>query len=52
MWYGLVVFIPGKNRVVAVTANDGDIKAAESAAWKVVNASVRRLAVELAPPNE
>jgi CubicO group peptidase (beta-lactamase class C family) len=39
MWYALVVFIPGKNMVIAVTANDGDIKAAESAAWKIVNAS-------------
>ena len=34
MWYALVVFIPGKNMVVAVTSNDGDIKQAESAAWK------------------
>jgi hypothetical protein len=42
MWYALVVFIPGKNMVVAVTANNGDIKAAESAAWKVVNASANQ----------
>ncbi len=40
MWYALVVFIPDRNLVVGVAANDGDIKAAESAAWKVVNASV------------
>jgi CubicO group peptidase (beta-lactamase class C family) len=46
MWYALVVFIPGKNMVVAVTANDGDIKAAESAAWKVVNASANQFNVE------
>lgn len=36
MWYALVVFIPGKNMVVAVTSNDGDIAQAESAAWQVV----------------
>jgi CubicO group peptidase (beta-lactamase class C family) len=46
MWYALVVLIPGKNMVVAVTANDGDIKAAESAAWKVVNASANQFNVE------
>lgn len=39
MWYALVVFIPGKNMVVAVTSNDGDIQSAESAAWKIVNAN-------------
>lgn len=37
MWYALVAFIPGKNLVVAVTSNDGDIPQAESAAWKIVN---------------
>jgi len=46
MWYALVVFIPGKNMVVAVTANDGDIKQAESAAWKVVNACANQFNVE------
>jgi CubicO group peptidase (beta-lactamase class C family) len=46
LWYALVVFIPDKNTVVAVTANDGDIKAAESAAWKVVNASANQFNVE------
>jgi CubicO group peptidase (beta-lactamase class C family) len=46
MWYALVVFIPGKNMVVAVTSNDGDIKAAESAAWKVVNACANQFNVE------
>jgi CubicO group peptidase (beta-lactamase class C family) len=46
MWYALVVFIPAKNLVVAVTANDGDIQSAESAAWKIVNASVNQLLVE------
>lgn len=46
MWYALVVFIPGKNMVVAVTANDGDITAAESAAWKVVNACANQFNVE------
>ena len=46
MWYALVVFIPDKNMVVAVTSNDGDIKAAESAAWKVVNACANQFNVE------
>lgn len=46
MWYALVVFIPGKNMVVAVTSNDGDIKAAESAAWKVVKACANQFNVE------
>ena len=46
MWYALVAFISGKNMVVAVTANDGDIKAAESAAWKVVNACAKQFNVE------
>jgi CubicO group peptidase (beta-lactamase class C family) len=46
MWYALVVFIPDKNMVVAVTANDGDIEAAESAAWKIVNASANQFQVE------
>jgi CubicO group peptidase (beta-lactamase class C family) len=46
MWYALVVFIPDKNMVIAVTANDGDIHAAESAAWKVVSAGVNQFNVE------
>jgi CubicO group peptidase (beta-lactamase class C family) len=46
MWYALIVFIPDRNLVVAVTANDGDVKSAESAAWKVVNASVKQFSVE------
>jgi CubicO group peptidase (beta-lactamase class C family) len=46
MWYALIVFIPGKNMVVAVTSNDGDIKAAESAAWKIVNACANQFHVE------
>src|SRR5262249_147401 len=46
MWYALVVFIPGKNMVVAVTSNDGDIKQAESAAWKIVNACANQFNVE------
>jgi CubicO group peptidase (beta-lactamase class C family) len=40
MWYALVVFIPEKNMVVAVTSNDGDIEQAEAAAWEIVKASV------------
>jgi CubicO group peptidase (beta-lactamase class C family) len=46
MWYALVVFIPGKNMVVAVTSNDGDIKQAESAAWKVVKACANQFNIE------
>lgn len=41
LWYALVVFIPEKNTVVAVTSNDGDIGQAEAAAWEVVKASVK-----------
>ena len=40
MWYALVVFIPEKKMVVAVTSNDGDIAKAEAAAWEVVKATV------------
>lgn len=46
MWYALIVFIPGKDMVVAVTSNDGDIHAAESAAWKVVKAAANHFNVE------
>lgn len=46
MWYALVVFIPDKNMVIAVTANDGDIKAAEPAAWKIVSACVKQFKAE------
>jgi hypothetical protein len=46
MWYALVVFIPDRNMVIAVAANDGDVKSAESAAWKVVNAGVKQFSVE------
>jgi CubicO group peptidase (beta-lactamase class C family) len=42
MWYALVAFIPDKNMVVAVAANDGDWPSAEEAAWKIVKASVNR----------
>ena len=42
MWYALVVFIPEKNMVVAVTSNDGDFEQAEAAAWEIVKASVNR----------
>lgn len=40
MWYALVVFIPDRNLVVAVTSNDGDISQAEVAAWEIVKASL------------
>ena len=42
LWYALVVFIPEKNMVVAVTSNDGDIEKAEAAAWEIVKASTQR----------
>jgi len=40
MWFALVVFIPEKNMVVAVTSNDGDINTAEAVAWEIVGAYV------------
>jgi hypothetical protein len=46
MWYTLVVFIPDKNMVVAVTSNDGDLEKAESAAWDVIEASAKQFNVE------
>ena len=45
-WYALVVFIPEKNMVVAVTSNDGDWREAEAAAWEIVNASANQFRVE------
>jgi CubicO group peptidase (beta-lactamase class C family) len=42
MWYALVVFVPEKNMTVAVTANDGDIGRAESAAWALVEQAYDR----------
>jgi len=36
MWYALVMFIPEKNMVIAVTSNDGDFESAELAAWEIV----------------
>jgi CubicO group peptidase (beta-lactamase class C family) len=38
-WYALVVFIPDKKMVIAVTSNDGDFKNAEAAAWEVVRST-------------
>ena len=49
MWYALVVFIPEKNMVVAVTSNDGDIEKAEAAAWEIVKTSVKQINVGVAP---
>jgi CubicO group peptidase (beta-lactamase class C family) len=43
MWYALVVFIPERKMVVAVTSNDGDVDGAEAAAWGVVEAAVKGL---------
>ena len=37
LWYALVVFIPERNMVVAVTANDGDLTTAEDVAWQIVD---------------
>jgi CubicO group peptidase (beta-lactamase class C family) len=45
LWYALVVFIPEKKMVVAVTSNDGDIEKAEAAAWDIVKASVKQFTV-------
>lgn len=39
LWYALVVFIPEKKMVIAVTSNDGDSVQAEAAAWEIVKAS-------------
>ena len=44
-WYALVVFIPEKKIVVAVTSNDGDFAQAEAAAWEIVKASVKQFNV-------
>lgn len=46
LWYALVVFIPEKNMVVAITSNDGDSEQAEAAAWEIVKASVKPFNVE------
>jgi len=43
MWYALVVFIPEKDMVVAVTSNDGDSENAEAAAWEIVKASAKQI---------
>ncbi len=45
-WYALVVFIPEKNMVVAVTSNDGDSALAEAAACEILKASVNRGAMK------
>lgn len=37
MWYALVVFIPERNMVVAIAANDGDFTTAEEVAWQIVD---------------
>jgi CubicO group peptidase (beta-lactamase class C family) len=42
MWYALVVFIPEKKMVVAVTSNEGDIPSAEAAAWEIVWATAKQ----------
>jgi CubicO group peptidase (beta-lactamase class C family) len=47
LWYALVCFMPERNMVIAVAANDGDIASAEAAAWRVVRASAKPLRVEI-----
>jgi CubicO group peptidase (beta-lactamase class C family) len=42
LWYALVAFIPEQKMVVAVTANDGDLKQAQAAAWEIVKNSVNQ----------
>jgi CubicO group peptidase (beta-lactamase class C family) len=46
MWYSLVVFIPDKKMVIAVTSNDGDFYSAEAAAWEIVKASANQFKFE------
>jgi CubicO group peptidase (beta-lactamase class C family) len=36
MWYALLVLLPDRNAVIAVTSNDGDIRRAEAAAFQIV----------------
>jgi CubicO group peptidase (beta-lactamase class C family) len=50
MWYALVVFIPEKNMVVAVTSNDGDVENAGVAAWEIVKTSVKQVNVRVDSP--
>jgi CubicO group peptidase (beta-lactamase class C family) len=50
-WYALVAFIPEKNLVVAVTANDGDFDQTERAAVDILKASVENLKVEAERPD-
>jgi len=50
MWYALVVFIPEKNMVVAVTSNDGDFMKAQAAAWEIVKTSVQQFSAGVEPP--
>ena len=38
LWYAMVMFIPEKNMVIAITSNDGDHVSAEAAAWEIVKA--------------
>jgi CubicO group peptidase (beta-lactamase class C family) len=45
LWYALVVFIPEKKMVVAVTSNDGDFQKGEAAAWEIVKASANNWAM-------
>ena len=45
MWYALVTFSPSINTVIAITSNDGKIKAAEQAAWKIVDQVAQLIAM-------
>ncbi|TWU30239.1 serine hydrolase domain-containing protein [Bythopirellula polymerisocia] len=51
MWYAMVVFIPEKNMVIAVTSNDGDFENAQAAALEVVRASVNQSYARAEPPH-
>lgn len=46
MWYALAVWVPSKNMVVAVTANEGDSTRAESAAFRIEQAASERFGTE------
>lgn len=40
LWYAYLAFVPERNLVVAVTANDGDTTNAEGAAWEILKSAV------------
>lgn len=44
MWYALLAIVPETNTVIAITANDGNIQAAEKAAWEIITDVITSLA--------